>query len=224
MDNKICTTCKIEKSLNEFHKYKNSKDGHTHRCKLCVSRKTKHSGEEKTCSLCKTTKLLVEFYNRKNGKMGKSSVCKICQNENLKNYRKINIERIRKIKNIWRKERRKNDPLFKLESNLRSRVYDFLKNRNLQKNNKTFEIVGCTPKDLKKYIEDKFTEGMNWENYGYYGWHIDHIIPLDSAKNENEIYELCHYTNLQPLWKEDNFKKGKKLPTKEHPIPDFPII
>ena len=41
--------------------------------------------------------------------------------------------------------------------------------------------------------------------------HIDHIIPLSSAKTEDELYKLCHYTNLQPLWAKDNMKKGKKI-------------
>ena len=54
-------------------------------------------------------------------------------------------------------------------------------------------------------------EGMSWDNYGYYGWHIDHIIPLSFAKTEEETYKLCHYTNLQPLWANDNLTKGKKL-------------
>ena len=52
---------------------------------------------------------------------------------------------------------------------------------------------------------------MSWETHSLYGWHIDHIIPLSSAKTEEEIYQLCHYTNLQPLWAEDNLKKGDKL-------------
>ena len=52
---------------------------------------------------------------------------------------------------------------------------------------------------------------MGWDNYGINGWHVDHIIPLSSAKNENEIYELCHYTNLQPLWGTDNIKKSNKI-------------
>jgi hypothetical protein len=211
MNIKTCTTCKNDKILNEFHKYKNSKDGLTHRCKLCVSRKKTISKDIKICSLCKISKSLEDFHNRKNGRLGKSSICKMCRNENLKNYRKNNIVRIRKVRNIWRNEKRKNDPLYKLECNVRCRIYDFLKGRDIQKNNKTFEIVGCTPKELKKYIEEKFTEGMNWKNYGYYGWHIDHIIPLDNGKNEDEIYKLCHYSNLQPLWKDDNFKKGKKI-------------
>jgi hypothetical protein len=52
---------------------------------------------------------------------------------------------------------------------------------------------------------------MSWENYGFYGWHIDHIIPLCSAKNEEELKRLCHYTNLQPLWSTDNLSKGSKI-------------
>ena len=59
---------------------------------------------------------------------------------------------------------------------------------------------------------------MNWENYGLYngednyGWDLDHIIPLSSAKSEEEVIQLNHYTNLQPLCskvnrfiKKDNF-------------------
>ena len=53
---------------------------------------------------------------------------------------------------------------------------------------------------------------MTWENHGHGGWHIDHIIPLDSALSEEELYKLCHYTNLQPLWAKDNIRKGNKNP------------
>jgi hypothetical protein len=52
---------------------------------------------------------------------------------------------------------------------------------------------------------------MSWDNYGYYGWHVDHKIPLDCGKNKEEIYELCHYTNLQPLWWYDNLSKNKNI-------------
>lgn len=49
---------------------------------------------------------------------------------------------------------------------------------------------------------------MSWEKMGS-EIHIDHIIPFYAAKSEEELIELAHYTNLQPLWKEDNLKKGK---------------
>lgn len=64
--------------------------------------------------------------------------------------------------------------------------------------NGTFNIVGCTPTELKTHIEKQFSEGMNWENYGFTGWHIDHDV------HRLCHYRLCHYTNLQPMWSEDN--------------------
>jgi hypothetical protein len=58
-------------------------------------------------------------------------------------------------------------------------------------------------------FQTKFIDGMNWDNRGE--WHIDHIIPLSSAKSEEELRKLCHYTNLQPLWEKDNLKKSNKI-------------
>jgi hypothetical protein len=91
------------------------------------------------------------------------------------------------------------------------RLHHFLKTKNLRKNNTTFSIIGCSPEELKKYIENLFTENMTWDNHGLFGWHIDHKIPLSSATTEEEIYKLCHYTNLQPLWSKDNLSKGKRI-------------
>jgi hypothetical protein len=54
-----------------------------------------------------------------------------------------------------------------------------------------------------------FMAGMNWSNHGK--WHIDHITPLSSAKTADELYTLCHYTNLQPLWAIDNLRKHDKI-------------
>ena len=92
---------------------------------------------------------------------------------------------------------------------MRSRLSSYLKLHNITKKNKTFEIVGCTPIELKEHLEKQFVSGMTWENRNL--WHIDHIIPLSSAKTEEELYKLCHYTNLQPLWAEENLKKSNKI-------------
>jgi hypothetical protein len=77
------------------------------------------------------------------------------------------------------------------------------------KNSKTTEMLGSEWLSVKIHIENKFTKGMNWSNYGE--WHIDHITPLAFAKTKEEIIKLCHYTNLQPLWAIDNIKKGSKI-------------
>ena len=71
-------------------------------------------------------------------------------------------------------------------------------------------IVGCSVEELIQYIENKFSDGMNWGNWTSKGWHLDHIIPLckfDLTKEE-EIKKACHYTNLQPLWWQENLAKG----------------
>ena len=52
---------------------------------------------------------------------------------------------------------------------------------------------------------------MTWQNHTKKGWHIDHIIPLISAKNNQDIEKLMHYTNLQPMWAQENLKKGSQI-------------
>jgi len=169
-----------------------------------------------------------KLYYDKNKEVIKSKV-KTYRNDNIinvkiseKKYRENNPEKIKERKkkfkkknptyhNDYLKKRRENDVLYKLICLNRNRIWTFLKNKNFTKRNKTFEIIGCNPTQLKEYLEQKFTEGMSWDNHGQYGWHIDHIIPLSSAKTEEEIYKLCHYTNLQPLWAEDNIKKSNKI-------------
>ena len=58
---------------------------------------------------------------------------------------------------------------------------------------------------------------MNWENMGTKpdgtrGWEIDHRRPCASfdLNNEDEKYMCFHWTNLQPLWHEDNNSKRDK--------------
>jgi hypothetical protein len=75
----------------------------------------------------------------------------------------------------------------------------------------TKDMIGCSPQELREHIESKFIDGMSWENYGTFGWHLDHITPLASAKDKEEIIKLNHYTNLQPLWAIDNLKKGGRM-------------
>jgi len=271
---KICKTCKIEKSLDNFHKRNSAKDGHCNICKNCRKIETTQYFEthkEVILEKCKyrrennpiykeymknylkdyVPKYLIEnkekivIRTKKYKEENKETIkiktkIYIIKNHDLltekgKIYRENNREkenkRIRKYYNenkkqvlerasLYRKEhpekmkgygmkRRKIDPLYKLNCNMRSRINHYLKVVNFSKKNKTFDLIGITPEELKLYLENLFKEGMTWNNYGE--WHVDHIIPLASNKIEEEIYKLCHYTNLQPLWAKENISKRDKI-------------
>lgn len=70
-------------------------------------------------------------------------------------------------------------------------------------------MVGCSWLFLKRHIEKQFSKGMGWNNYG--DWHIDHVIPLSSAKSVAELIGLSHFSNLQPMWAIENLSKGAKI-------------
>ncbi len=188
--------------------------------------------EIKTCSKCKEKKDVCDFNKSSRNESGLRGECKNCQkqyyNQNVEKLKKRRKERYSEksdeeltrnkvyyeknktliIKNL--KIKRQTDYFFRLKNNIRSRLIQFLSSHKLHKDNKTFDIIGCSPEFLKDYLENKFIDGMSWELVGKF-IHIDHIIPLSSAKTEEEIYKLCHYTNLQPLWAEDNLRKGDKI-------------
>jgi hypothetical protein len=136
--------------------------------------------------------------------------------DQCKEYRKRNPNRVieyEKMYSVKRKStmkiRRKTDLLFRLKENLRSRIYKAIKSRGYIKNGNTHKMLGESCEFIRDRLESMFSEGMDWGNYG--DWHIDHIIPLASAKNEEDMIRLCHYSNLQPLWKLENLIKSKKV-------------
>lgn len=131
--------------------------------------------------------------------------------ERARNYYFNNKEKcLNKTKELYN-NRRNSDPLFKLMTNTKSLIGVKLRQKGYTKKSRTYELIGIDYITLKKYLERLFIKGMTWDNYGYKGWHIDHKIPLASAKNEEELLKLFHYTNLQPLWAKDNIIKRDKI-------------
>ena len=111
------------------------------------------------------------------------------------------------------KKKYNSDSNFKLVCSLRNRINKVLRESNTKKSKKTMELTGCTVDELKKHIEKQFKPGMNWSNHSVKGWHIDHIqccASFDLTKEE-EQKKCFHYTNLQPLWAEENLSKGAKV-------------
>ncbi len=110
--------------------------------------------------------------------------------------------------NKYIKNKRLNDENFRIKVNLRSRLSQAVKNG--QKSGSAIKDLDCSIFYLKRHLEAQFQPGMTWGNYGLYGWHIDHIIPLFNfdLSNSKEFKKACHYTNLQPLWAKDNLSKN----------------
>lgn len=129
-------------------------------------------------------------------------------NERNKIYSLLDSETKRGKRNKRERWKRSNNPLISMIIRSRCRITAFLNKNNYSKPSETQEMLGCDWSHLKAHLESKFTDGMSWENRGM--WHIDHIIPLASAKSIEEVVKLCHYTNLQPLWAADNLSKGAK--------------
>ena len=121
-----------------------------------------------------------------------------------KAWRQTNPEKCRAIK----KAQRERSPLLRLKDGLRRRVLLALKREGARKQDRTFELTGCSPETLRAHISSQFKPGMSWDNHGE--WHIDHIRPCSSFNLlDPEQQRACfHYTNLQPLWAVENLKKG----------------
>jgi hypothetical protein len=205
MEKKICSKCKIEKDVCEFNKLHSSNDGYKPKCRECCKEEYRINKEKYSISnkeYREKNKLNIHLYHKKWYEKNQKSKLEKNKIYILNNKDKINI-RVKSIRN--------SNPINKLKDNMRSRLRIFFKISNISKKNKTFEIVGCSPQFLKEYLELQFSKGMSWDNHGLFGWHVDHIIPLSSANTEEDVYKLCHYTNLQPLWAEDNLKKSNKI-------------
>lgn len=201
METKICSKCKIEKSIEEFGKDCTRKDGKKHRCKICEYQVQKKYRESE--------KGIEAIKRYKNSEKGKETAKKYEQTEKRKEY----------VKN-HKRERYNNDSLYKFTQIMRKTLRKSFKDGGYKKTDiieSTEVAIGCLFKEAKKYIEEKFEPWMSWDNHGKYngkekyGWDIDHIIPLSSAKTEEDIIKLFHYTNLQPLdsYINRNIKKDK---------------
>lgn len=125
--------------------------------------------------------------------------------EYQKKHRQINKIKINEKRKIYDRKRRENDFFFKSKKNIKCLIRNSFKVRGFSNKSRICEILGCTYDEFKIHIESQFKSWMTWDNHGLYngelnyGWDIDHIVPLASAKSEEEIIKLNHYTNLRPL-------------------------
>jgi len=111
------------------------------------------------------------------------------------------------------KRKSREDVVFRIAENISNQVHQAMK--GIQKNKRTFKSLGYTPEELKQHLERLFKKGMNWDNYGINGWHIDHIIPKTefpfTSLDDKNFKKCWSLDNLQPLWADENRKKSNKI-------------
>lgn len=97
------------------------------------------------------------------------------------------------------------NPFYHFVNLQRSRLKNILK--KIGKTHHTIEYLGCSRIEFYEYIKSKMSSDMTIHNI-----HLDHIKPVSKfdLSNVDEIYECCHWSNIQPLLAKDNLKKSNK--------------
>lgn len=214
---KVCKTCALELPLERFAvSGDRSKKIYRRRvCKSCYnlnsySRYQKQyiqglSEEQKKIRRIRNTEYQRKYLSNTKNRNKKNETAR----KHLSNP--IFIERRRERQRKNNVNRRKTDINFRITGVLRSRLRKALVHGTKSKT--TLELLGCSLDCLREHLEAQFQPGMSWENYGRRGWHIDHIKPISKfdLTDPAQLSEVNNYTNLQPLWWQDNLAKYNKF-------------
>lgn len=203
LERKKCTRCNRMLVLEEFRM---KKGGQLNKqCNKCLENAKKRC-EKEGC----------------NSQAQKDGVCKKhgatvkkCEKKGCENNARIGglcfshqpDDKRREQARVYHKIRYDTDPEYRIKNNVAKRLRYALKDYHIRKINKPFDLTGCSVQFLYEYIGERFTEGMNWDNYGK--WHVDHIKPCSkfNLQDPEERKKCYHYTNTQPLWAKDNIRK-----------------
>ena len=204
---KICSKCKVEKTRGEFFTQSDKKSGLSSHCKACRKAEYYSKKDEKDSyhkAYRSRHKEEISCYHKLWREANKES-----RAEYNKSWYAVNRKTLIKKAVDYRRKRLKEDSSFRVVSNLHRRVLLALHGKD--KSSKTLELLGCSVYKLKLHLAARFQGGMSWDNYGE--WHVDHVLPCASFDlTDSEQQKQCfHYTNLQPLWAEDNLKKGDSI-------------
>jgi hypothetical protein len=225
---KTCTLCKTEKPLTEYPPRKSTKDGLHFWCRPCFTAKKSEDyqrnrekrlaqmAEYRAANPEKVSAAKKAAYAKKPEHYSAKHKERYAERpdffrQKTKEWKAVNSERRAKTESEYRKRRYRQDPIYALETLCRARILMAFSAKRIRKESPTAKMIGCSYVELRAHLERQFSPGMSWGNRGT-EWHIDHRIPLASASTAEEIEALCHFSNLQPLWAEDNYAKGAKMP------------
>lgn len=208
---KLCSVCNQPKDISQFGKAHKNKDGYDVKCKSCrnefnrlyrESNKDAYLAARKRNYIKNIDKMRFEkvkyYHNHVEAKAAYDRV-----------YRVENKQKIRGYKKSWEiKNKTRVD--IRIKRNLYRRINHVIMDG--YKSAHTLDLLGCTFDEFLIHLESQFTENMSWDNYGQYGWHVDHVKPCNAfdLTDPTQQRECFNYKNLQPLWWVDNLKKSKK--------------
>lgn len=213
---KKCSQCNEVKPVAMFGKHAKHSDGIQSNCRKCKAVKDKAYHEANRDRIKKKSH---EYYlNHRDTIIKRARQYEIDNKEVIAEKRAEYFQKNKEKWNQYNKDRAKIDPVFAVKITMRKTLCKLM--AGTHKSKRTEEILGCSYVEFKQYIESQFEPWMSWSNKGLYnrtmnyGWDIDHIIPLSSAKTEEDIYRLNHYTNLRPLCSHinRNIKRDKYEP------------
>ena len=233
-----CEKCNItfNRRIDEFKKNL-EKCNNKILCKDCMRSRKRENIKAKLCNKCGIVKDITDFYKKKNGYC---CYCKSCMDKSNKEWYKNNKEKVRERNKRYREENKgfmkectqnwksknkehikeykrkkyhkdKKDNFYKLKIQTRHLIFKAFERKGYKKGSKTEEILGCNYETFINHLLETYKNnyGAEWDKIE--SLHIDHVIPISTAKSEEEIIKLNHYTNLQLLKAEDNLHKSNKL-------------
>ena len=226
---KDCPKAGSPQSLDKFYKDKSAKDGLRYRCKSCMDvckkiyvQENKEKIKDQKKIYAQENKEKIREYNKVYRQENKEAI-KECNKtykqknkERLKEYNQFHAKEIKQYHRQYTRDKRKTDINFRLADNLRRRLHDAIKQG--WKSGSAVADLMMSISDFKLYLEERFYpnpetgEMMTWNNYGMFGWHIDHIVPLSAfdLTDPQQFKKACHYSNLRPMWAKQNISEGDR--------------
>lgn len=210
---KTCSKCNETKPVTEFHRRTGSKDGLVNRCKSCAS----EHGKKWYCANrehdLESGRVWYELNRERRSQTIKmwGDKNKTRRSDSGKQHYQANKTQIHERMKLYRRTRRTVDFVYAALMLARRTIQGSLRRKGFTKRSKTADLLGCDWATFELHLSSKFADGMSWANRSE--WHIDHVTPLATAQNIEDVERLCHYTNLQPLWAADNLRKGAKITT-----------
>lgn len=225
---RVCRRCEESLPLTLEYFYRNGEKNYQYYCKKCqaimkkewaIRNKDKvntYAAKRRTQRTPEQVQMAKEYMRcyHEEHKEEHNARCRINYSNNTeraREYKRNNRERINSFKRKYEKEKRQNDKLYFVKQKARSVIYKSFSRKGFQKTSLAEEITGVNSTYLCDYLLGTYKDvyGCEWD--GEEKVHIDHIIPLSTAKTEDDVKELCYYKNLRLIKAADNLGKSNKL-------------